>query len=77
MPGTEGEIKWYISQVRLLKSHFISYWKMRSEAEKNELYISQNIVLTTTNSNRPYNYIISLFQKIIPPKVNLNIMYPA
>lgn len=44
--------------------HFLL--KNRSEAEKNELYISQNIVLTTTNSNRPYNYIISLFQKIIP-----------
>ena len=65
----------YISQVRLLKSRFISYWKTHSEAEKNELYISETIVLTTINSSRPYNYIISLFQKIIPPKVNL--MYPA
>lgn len=55
-----------------------NHTKEHSKAKRNEFWIMQTTVLITTiNSNRPYNYTASLFQKIILKKVNSNSTYLA
>lgn len=40
--------------------------KKNSKGKSNEFWVIQTtIMITTTNSNRPYNYITNLFQTII------------